>query len=331
MANSVAEMNWPAHVSPMLATLARELPADPEPWTFEIKWDGIRAIAFCDGDTARFESRNLRDITVSWPELEGLAASLEGDTRVILDGEIVALDDRGLPSFQRLQERMHVANADVARRKAATTPVSYVVFDVLHLGDEALFSRPWSERRAVLDELGVAGSHWATTPTFPASGVDLLETVRQRGMEGVIAKRVDSIYVPGGRSRSWLKVKLQQTDEFVVGGWQPGEGLRTRSIGSLLLGVPAPDGGLHYVGNVGTGFSNAELDRLAALLGPSRRESSPFTGGGVPKKGAVFVEPRLVVEVAFGERTSDGILRHPSYKGQRVDKGPDDVKTVGNG
>jgi bifunctional non-homologous end joining protein LigD len=329
MANSVAEMNWPAHVQPMLATLARELPADQDPWTFEIKWDGIRAIAFCDAGAARFESRNLRDITVSWPELGGLAGSL-GGKRMILDGEIVALDDEGRPSFQRLQERMHVGNADVARRKAATTPVSYVVFDVLHVGDEPLLARPWHDRRAVLDDLAVAGPHWAMTPTFPGSGVELLETVRQRGMEGVIAKRVDSAYVPGGRSRSWLKVKLQQTDEFVVGGWQPGEGRRERSIGSLLLGVPAPDG-LHYVGNVGTGFSNAELARLTTLLEPSRRDTSPFTGGGVPKKGAVFVEPEVVVEVAYAERTSDGILRHPSYKGQRVDKGPDDVKTVGNG
>jgi bifunctional non-homologous end joining protein LigD len=323
-------MNWPAHVSPMLATLARELPAEQAPWTFEIKWDGIRAIAFCDGGAVRFESRNLRDITVSWPELAGLAPSL-GDTRVILDGEIVALDDSGLPSFQRLQERMHIGSADVARRKAATTPVSFLVFDVLHLDGDDLMPRPWHERRAVLDDLAVAGPHWATTPTFPGSGVDLFETVRQRGMEGVIAKRVDSPYVPGGRSRSWLKVKLQQTDEFVVGGWQPGEGRRERSIGSLLLGEPAPDGGLHYVGNVGTGFTDAELGRLAARLGPARRETSPFTGGGSPRKGAVFVEPELVVEVAYAERTSDGILRHPSYKGQRVDKDPDDVKTVGNG
>jgi bifunctional non-homologous end joining protein LigD len=330
MTNSVARMNLPAHVQPMLATLARDLPADQEPWTFEIKWDGIRAIAFCDGGAVRYESRNLRDITVSWPELDGLARSL-GSERVILDGEIVALDDRGLPSFQRLQERMHVGNVDVARRKAATTPVSFLVFDVLHLDGDDLMPRPWHERRAVLDELAVAGPHWATTPTFPGSGVDLLESVRQRGMEGVIAKRIDGTYVPGSRSRSWLKVKLQQTDEFVVGGWQPGEGRRERSIGSLLLGVPAPDGGLHYVGNVGTGFSDAELSRLADRLGPARRATSPFTGGGLPRKGSVFVEPELVVEVAYAERTSDGILRHPSYKGQRVDKGPNDVKTVGNG
>jgi bifunctional non-homologous end joining protein LigD len=330
MANSVQEMNWPAHVSPMLATLGRDLPADQEPWTFEIKWDGIRAIAFCDGDTVRFESRNLRDITVSWPELTGLA-NAAGDRRVILDGEIVALDDRGVPNFQRLQERMHIGNAAVARQKAVATPVSYLVFDVLHLDGDDLMHRPWHQRRAALDALAVAGPSWATTPTFPGSGTDLFETVRQRGMEGVIAKRVDSSYVPGRRSKSWLKIKLQQTDEFVVGGWQPGEGRRAEQLGSLLLGVPTADGGLDYVGNVGTGFTDAELRRLGNALRPLRRDMSPFTGGGSPRRGAVFVEPRLVVEVAYAERTTEGILRHPSYKGQRIDKGPADVKTVEKG
>ena len=310
----------------MLATPARELPADQEPWTFEIKWDGIRAIAFCDGHTTRFESRNLRDISVSWPELAGLAAALGGH-RAVLDGEIVALDDRGVPSFQRLQERMHLANPDVARRKATETPVSYLVFDVLHLDGDDLMARPWRERRPRLDELDVAGASWATTPSFPGAGTELLETVRARGLEGVIAKRVESVYVPGARSKSWLKIKLQRSDEFLVGGWQPGEGRRAERIGSLLLGAPTPDGGLHYVGNVGTGFTDAELTRLATWLEPLARATSPFTGGGTPRKNARFVEPELVVEVAFTERTTDGILRHPSYKGRRIDKGPADVKT----
>jgi bifunctional non-homologous end joining protein LigD len=146
-------------------------------------------------------------------------------------------------------------------------------------------------------------------------------------MEGVICKRLDSIYAPGTRSKSWLKVKLQQSDEFVVGGWQPGEGRRTSRIGSLLLGVPDGADGLDYVGNVGTGFTDKELERLAARLGPIVRETSPFTGGGVPRRGSVFVEPELVVEVEYTERTDEGILRHPSYKGVRIDKGVNDVET----
>jgi bifunctional non-homologous end joining protein LigD len=326
-------MNWPAHVPPMLATLARDLPPDEDRWTFEVKWDGIRAIALCDGGSVRFESRNQRDISVSWPELAALGAAIDavGRRRVILDGEIVALDEQGLPSFQRLQERIHIGNADTARQRAATTPASYVVFDVLHLDGDDLMPRPWQERRSILDGLDLAGPSWAVTPTFPGAGTELLETVRRRAMEGVMAKRVDSTYVPGRRSKAWLKVKLQQTDEFVVGGWQPGEGRRADRIGSLLLGVPGPEGGLRYVGNVGTGFTDAELRRLAERLAPLRRTASPFTGGGTPRTGAVFVEPTVVVEVAYGERTDEGILRHSSYKGQRVDKGPDDVKTVENG
>lgn len=319
-------MAWPAHVKPMLATLASDLPADQDAWTFEFKWDGIRAITFWDGTSLRVETRNLRDVTVSWPELDGLGEAL-GPRPVILDGEIAALDDRGVPSFQRLQERMHIANRDVARRKAVDTPASYLVFDVLHLDGTDLMPLPWTERRAVLESLGLAGPCWATTPSFPGAGTDLYETVQARGMEGVVCKRVDSRYTPGARSKQWLKVKVQQSDEFVVGGWQPGEGRRTNRIGSLLLGVPTDAGGLDYVGNVGTGFTDAELDRLAARLGPIRRSTTPFTGGGAPRKGSVFVEPELVVEVRYTERTDEGILRHPSYKGIRIDKGPADVKT----
>ena len=316
----------PAHVKPMLATLAKSLPVDEDLWTFEFKWDGIRAIAFWDGERLKLETRNLRDVTVSWPELEALGPAL-GSRTVILDGEIAALDEQGVASFQRLQERMHIASREVAIRKAATVPASYLVFDVLHLDGRDLTALPWTERREVLESLGLAGPSWATTPSLRGAGTELLETVRQRQMEGVVCKRLDSIYAPGARSKSWLKVKLQQSDEFVVGGWQPGEGRRTERIGSLLLGVPDSHGGLDYVGNVGTGFTEKELDRLAARLGPIVRETSPFTGGGVPRRTSVFVEPELVVEVEFTERTDEGILRHPSYKGVRIDKGVTDVET----
>jgi bifunctional non-homologous end joining protein LigD len=317
----------PAHVKPMLATLAKDLPADQDDWTFEFKWDGIRAIAFWDGTKLKVETRNLRDVTVSWPELEGLGAAL-GKRTVILDGEIAAMDDRGVPSFQRLQTRMHVGDRGSAAKLAATTPASYLVFDVLHLDGRDLMPLPWTERRPILEALQLAGPSWATTPSVPGAGTELFETVRQRTMEGVICKRLDSTYVPGARSKSWLKVKLQQSDEFLVGGWFPGEGRRANRIGSLLLGTPnKKTGGLDYVGNVGTGFTDAELKRLEERLGPCVRDTSPFTGGGTPKKRSVFVEPELVVEVVFTERTDEGILRHPSYKGIRIDKGRSDVET----
>ena len=320
-------MALPSHVKPMLATLAKDLPANQDDWTFEFKWDGIRAIAFWDGTRLKLETRNLRDVTVSWPELEGLGAAL-GKRTVILDGEIAAMDDRGVPSFQRLQTRMHVGDRGSAAKLAATTPASYLVFDVLHLDGRDLMPLPWTERRPILEALQLAGPSWATTPSVPGAGTELFETVRQRTMEGVICKRLDSTYVPGARSKSWLKVKLQQSDEFLVGGWFPGEGRRANRIGSLLLGTPnTRTGGLDYVGNVGTGFTDAELKRLEERLAPCVRDTSPFTGGGTPKKRSVFVEPELVVEVVFTERTDEGILRHPSYKGIRIDKGRSDVET----
>jgi bifunctional non-homologous end joining protein LigD len=316
----------PTHVKPMLATLAKDLPPNQDDWTFEFKWDGIRAITFWDGARLRIETRNLRDVTVSWPELQGLGAVL-GSRPVILDGEIAAMDDRGVPSFQRLQERMHVADPATAARKAGSVPASYLVFDVLHLDGRDLTPLPWTDRRPILESLQLAGPSWATTPSVPGAGTELFETVRQRSMEGVICKRLDSTYSPGARSKSWLKVKLQQSDEFLVGGWFPGEGRRANRIGSLLLGTPDGHGGLDYVGNVGTGFTDAELKRLEERLAPCRRETTPFTGGGTPKKASVFVQPELVVEVVFTERTDEGILRHPSYKGIRIDKGRSDVET----
>ncbi len=320
----------PAHLAPMLATLAKDLPGDGDAWTYELKWDGIRAVAFGDGNAVRFETRNLRDVTVSWPELHALGPAL-GDREIVLDGEIVAFDDRGVPSFQLLQERMHIANPAVAARKAGDVPASYLVFDVLLLDGHDLMPLPWTKRREVLDALEIAGPSWATTPTFPGGGEELWQAAVERGMEGVVAKRLDSTYVPGQRSKLWRKIKVSHSDEFVVGGWSPGEGRRANGIGSLMLGVPDQRGGLTYAGNVGTGFTNAELARLEQRLRAIRRDTSPFTSGAVPsRKGTVFVEPELVVEVAYGERTKDGILRHPSYKGVRIDKSADDVNTGGD-
>jgi bifunctional non-homologous end joining protein LigD len=319
-------------IRPMLATAAKALPpgSDSDAWTFELKWDGIRLLTYWDGAALRAETRNLRDVTHTWPELDGLGEAL-GDRRVVLDGEMVAFDDDGVPRFQLLQERMHVGDRRTAALKARARQASYLVFDVLHLDGRDLLGLPWTERRAALEGLGLGGPCWATTPSFPGEGATLLEAARQRRHEGIIAKRTDAAYVPGARSRSWLKVKLLQDDEFVVGGWFPGEGRRADRIGSLLLGQPTEDGGLCFVGNVGTGFTEKELQRLCARLTPLVRETSPFTSGGVPKKRSVFVEPVVVVGVEFTERTKDGILRHPSYKGERIDKTPADVETVPRG
>ncbi|MDQ3147134.1 MAG: non-homologous end-joining DNA ligase [Actinomycetota bacterium] len=308
----------------MLAT-SGTLPRQQGDWSFELKWDGIRAVALWDGARLRLETRNLRDVTVAYPELTSMGAAF-GRRAVVLDGEVVALDDRGVPDFGRLQERMHVADPHTAARRAETTPAVYFAFDLLHLEDRSTLDLPWTERRRLLDDLAVRGPSWATPPAFPAGEGDAtLAVARDRGLEGVVAKRLDSVYRPGVRSKAWVKTKLLAREEFVIGGWAPGEGSRDGGIGALLVGLPAGAGRLRYCGAVGTGFTATELVRLAARLGPDVTAQSPFTVT-VPKRDAVFVVPKLVVDIEFRERTTAGILRQPSYKGERIDKTPDELE-----
>jgi bifunctional non-homologous end joining protein LigD len=309
----------------MLAT-AGALPGHQEAYAFEPKWDGIRAVAHWDGSTLRLETRTLRDVTVAYPELAPLGPAL-GPAPTILDGEVVALDERGAPSFQRLQERMHVADRHLAARKAEAVPVAYFAFDVLHLGAGSTLELPWTVRRRLLDDLAVRGPSWTTPPAFPGEGDATLAAARERGLEGVVAKRLDSPYVPGARSPAWVKVKILRREEFVVGGWLPGEGSREGGIGALLMGRPDGEGRLRYCGAVGTGFTAAELGRLAGRLRPLVSAESPFADP-VPRRDAVFVVPRLVVDVEFRERTTTGILRQASYKGERIDKTPDELSEL---
>ena len=308
----------------MLAT-AGPLPGD-DGHTFEAKWDGVRVLTRWDGAHLTLRTRNGRDTTAAYPELASLAGVLDG-TPVLLDGEIVAFDeDHGLPSFQRLQGRMHVTSARAAAGLVSATPVTYLVFDVLHVGDRSLLEEPWQVRRDELEALELAGPSWATPASFIGEGEVTLAAMRARGMEGVVAKRIDSLYRPGARTKAWTKVVLTTRDDFVVGGWLPGEGRRAHGIGALLLGQPRADGRLRFVGGVGTGFTDAELRRLDAALSPTVTADSPFDAA-LPRH-AVFVEPTVVVDVEYRQRTADGMLRHPSYKGTRIDKAPSDVNTV---
>ena len=312
----------PRHLSPMKARTGT-LPTDEERWGFEVKWDGVRAMAYVDDGRAAFESRNLLDLTPRYPELAGLAAALAG-RRAVLDGEIVAFDDKGRPSFQQLQSRLNVGSPVAIRELAQRVPVCYVVFDVVWLDGDDLTKLTYEERRRRLEELALNGPAWQTPAYHPGDGEALLEATRERGLEGVMAKRLDSTYTPGRRSAAWVKVKNVRGQELVVGGWCPGEGRRENRIGSLMLGHYDGDR-LRYAGNVGTGFTEKELDRLATVLEPLRRSTSPFDPPPGIRKRCVFVEPEVVVEVAFNEWTRDGTLRQPSYKGQRIDKNPREV------
>jgi bifunctional non-homologous end joining protein LigD len=310
----------PRDIEPMKATLAR-LPGDDERWAYEIKWDGVRAIAYCEPGHIVLESRNLRDITKGYPEVRKIVEALGGRSAV-LDGELVTFDEHGRPSFQRLQRRMHLASEAEIRRRAGEIPVVYMIFDLLYLDGRSLMPLPYEERRAELEGLGLQGDAWQTPAYHRGDGAALLQASRERGLEGIVAKRLGSAYVPGRRSRDWLKVKNVRGQEVVIGGWLPGKGRRQGELGALLVGYYEDDGGeprLRYAGKVGTGFAEADLRMLRERLAPLERESSPFEGRQ-PQKGAQFVEPRLVAQVEFAEWTNAGTLRHPTYQGLRDDK-----------
>lgn len=311
----------PRTLVPMKATTG-ELPVG-EGWTYEVKWDGMRALCFVDGAQLRVQSYNERDVTVSWPELVGLPDALPAGT-ALLDGELVATDDEGRPDFGLLQQRMHVTDPAEAGRRSSEVPVAYVVFDLLHLDGHDLTALPLTDRRRLLDQVLEPGPRWRCSPLHD-DGPALLAAATERGLEGVVAKRLDSRYEPGKRTRSWLKVKVRRRQEMVVGGWLPGEGNRTGRIGALLVGyhdVPG-DGPLRFAGRVGTGFREAELQRLAGLFDDLVTDECPFDPPP-PRadlvRGATWLRPELVAELAFGEWTGDGRLRHPSYLGLRSDK-----------
>jgi bifunctional non-homologous end joining protein LigD len=313
----------PELVRPMLATPSG-LPREETGWAFEMKWDGVRAVAYVEGGRIALLSRNDRDVTATYPELRLLGEAL-GSTQVVLDGEIVAFDAHGLPNFGRLQQRMHVTSATQIRRLRTTVPVVYILFDVLHLDGRSTLALPYRERRALLESLHLSGPSWQTPPALEGAGEDLREGTRVQGLEGVIAKRADSSYRPGRRTSDWLKIKNSLDQEVVIGGWREGEGRRAGTLGALLLGLPE-DGVLRYVGKVGTGFTDAMLRDLQRKLEPLARPAMPFDD--VPRKDAkdaTWCEPKLVGEVAFTGWTQDGRLRHPSWRGLRPDKSPADL------
>lgn len=304
---------------PMLA-VAGDLPTGP--WAAEMKWDGIRAIAYLDGGRLRLMSRNDRDITAAWPELSGLAGAVTGPA--VLDGEIVGFR-AGRPSFEALQHRMHVRSPARIEAFAAADPVTYIVFDLLHAGTGPLIGRPYDERRDLLLGLRLSGPRWDTPPSYDDLPHAYAES-RRLGMEGIVAKRLDSRYRPGRRDRCWTKVKNIRTQEVVVIGWTSGGGRRSGGIGALLLAVHDPSGPLTFAGHVGTGFTDTMLRDLSERLAPLERDAPPAPVPPPDARKAHWVEPELVGEVAYAEWTGDGRLRHPTWRGLRPDRSPDEVR-----
>jgi bifunctional non-homologous end joining protein LigD len=316
----------PEGLRPMSAVLS-EHPPRGDGWAWELKWDGIRALSYVDGGRIRLFTRNGNEVTHRYPELRGLGVEL-GPRDAVLDGEIVALDDAGRPSFEHLQGRMHVENASAIRRLSSEIPIVYMLFDILWLDGHSLMSQPYAQRRARLSELALAGPAWQTPPHEEGDGAATREVSERFGLEGVVAKRLDSVYTPGHRSPAWVKFKHTTRQEFVVGGWQPGEKGRTGTVGSLLVGYYEGDGDarvLRYAGRVGSGLRRADLERLDRELAARARPTSPFVAGPTPPKAARWVEPELVVEVRFSHWTASGSIRAPVFMGYRTDKSPDEV------
>ncbi|MGX4657003.1 non-homologous end-joining DNA ligase [Micromonospora sp. SCSIO 07396] len=307
-----------APLKPMLA-MTGPLPVGAG-WAYEFKWDGVRALADLTGGHPHLFARSGVEITAAYPELVTLAEQVDD---ALLDGEVVLFDPAGQPSFTALAERMHVRDRAKAARLAATIPVTYMIFDVLRLRGEDLTGWPYHERRAALDGLGLGAARWAVPPCF-TDGAATYQAAGEHGLEGVLAKRADSVYRPGVRSPDWVKVKLEVTADFVIGGWRPG----ARRIGGLLVGVPGPDGRLTYRGRVGGGIGAALERDLLGQLEPLRAAGSPFAGD-LPRedaRGAIWVTPRIVVEVRYGQRTPDGRLRFPRVLRLRPDKPPGEVE-----
>ncbi|HWD62271.1 MAG TPA: ATP-dependent DNA ligase [Humibacter sp.] len=334
---STAEKNWLIHrmsldapkrdYSPMLATLGSvaQLEADEDDrWVFEDKWDGIRALAYVTDGGVRLVTRNGHDVTAQYPELTAIPDSLRSPA--VLDGEIVALND-GRPDFGLLQQRMNLQNETEISRAASRVPIRYFVFDIVELDGEDITGEEYEVRRAALAHV-VSNRHRGVLQVpdaVPGPIADAMKRSRAAGLEGIVAKDRESTYATGRRSTAWIKVKHHKTQEVVVGGWKPGEGRREHGVGSLLMGIPSGST-LAYVGKVGTGFGDSELDEIGAELAKVATTTSPFDDvPAADARGVHWVEPTLVGEVEFAEWTKGGRLRQPSWRGWRPDKDPKDV------
>ncbi|MEW1808579.1 ATP-dependent DNA ligase [Pseudarthrobacter sp. NPDC080039] len=314
----------PLEYQPMMATAGTTADLQGSSWQYELKWDGVRAILVADADQVRIFSRNGNDVTRTYPEFTERACW--PPQPFVADGEIIAVGPGGKPDFGLLQGRMKLTRAADVTRARAAIPVQLMLFDLLFDDGKDLRRLPLSKRRQRLEDFFRRSECPVDLSPVLEEPLDLLlESAQELGLEGIMAKRTDSRYVSGQRTRTWIKLKTEQTQEVVVGGWRPGKGGRQDTVGSLLVGIP--DGNkLQYVGRVGSGFSTRELTELRQTVERLGRKTSPFHE--VPRPDAAdahWVTPELVGEVTYSEWTGPGRLRHPRWRGWRVDKDPSDV------
>jgi bifunctional non-homologous end joining protein LigD len=311
----------------MLATV-RNGPFDDPAWVYEPKWDGVRALAVCE-NTTRLVSRRGNDITDGYPELYGLHDRLVAFDAIV-DGEIVSFDD-GKPSFQKLQQRMHVRNEQQLAALVRRSPVTFMVFDLIYLDGRSLVGEPLERRRQLLEETVVPDERIQVSPTVPGQGTALYEAAVNQGLEGIVAKRLDSAYEPGKRSPAWLKIKTVLDLDAVVVGWTDGSGSRDGTLGSLVLALYDEEACLRHIGNVGTGFNRESLADAVDRLGHLPGSKNPFGAAALKAspelRNAHWVAPTLVATLEYRELTNAGRLRAPAFKGFREDKAPQDCTT----
>lgn len=332
----VPREKMPGRLEPMLAKPGEVPESDSDDWAYEIKWDGVRALGYAEAGTWCMLSRRGEDVSSRYPELAPIAEALAGRS-AILDGEVVALDSEGRPRFQLVQSRMGLTSPGMIKARVKQQPVDYVIFDLLHLDGRCVRDLPYTKRRELLEGLGLDGARWRTPRYRHGGGADLLEAARRQGLEGIVAKRCDSPYRPGKRTGEWVKTRVWRRQEFVIGGYIPGEGRRAKRVGSLLVGYydkrrselrKGQRQELHFAGGVGSGLKEDELDFLTRELHKRVRPDSPFDVGapsGPKAKLAVWCRPELVCEVSWTEWTREGTLRQPAFKGMRDDKDPREV------
>ena len=318
----VKAQSLPATIDPMLARLVR-YPFDSPDHIFELKWDGIRALAFIEGGRLKLQNRNLQDITPQFPELSQLPDAVTAD-RTVLDGELVCFDQNGHPSLVRLQQRLQRHGQS---RTVRTPRVHFVAFDLLYRGGKSLMNEPLVSRKNLLHETLRPTETAQACEFIESDGTAFFQATCEHGLEGVMAKSKSGLYVPGKRSPSWLKVKRVRECEFVVGGYTFG-GRRKELFGSLLLGLYDKDERLAYVGRVGAGFSQSEAKTIRAMLEELHTPDCPFAVAPSLQSFVFWCRPQLVCRVDYGEFSTGGKLRYPRYQTLRNDKPPTDCRVA---
>jgi bifunctional non-homologous end joining protein LigD len=312
---------YPSTLRPMLATLVAE-PFDSPRHLFEVKWDGMRVVAFIENGRVRLQSRNEHDVSSFFPELQTIARQLSGH-RAILDGEVVSFRD-GKPSFAQLQYRLGIRDGLASASRASKSGVSFQVFDLLYLDDRVLLKLPLEERKGLLAQHFDVGDYAQPCDFILEHGCDFMTAIESRELEGMIAKDRRSEYTPGKRSMAWQKIKVRRSGDFVIGGYTFGAGYRSRYFGALMLGLYDERHKLHFLGTVGGGFTDTLMRELTPILEQFQSNDCPFAEPPKIERFSFWTKPRLVCKVTYAELTDQGRLRFPIFESMRPDVDPSD-------